>query len=142
MNAFLADVIWLFHVVVVLFVLLAPLSNTPYILLLHFVFGLCLIVHWAANSNACSLTVMECQLRGVPVTQSFSHKFIAPVYDISQTSWSTLVYSVTIFTMIVSLYKLYNSNSFDAFKKQVSDIRKSNTGSVKKYFMAFHSAFF
>lgn len=142
MNAFLADIIWWFHLAVILFVLLAPLSDTPYILLLHFVFGISLIVHWTANNNSCSLTLLESKLRGVPVTQSFSHQFISPVYDISKTSWSNFVYFVTILTMCVSFYKLANSKSFSNFQKTISSLKQSKNDSFKNYILAFHSAFF
>lgn len=142
MNAFLADVIWWFHLAVISFVLLAPLSNTPYILLLHFVFSISLIVHWTANSNSCSLTLLESKLRGVPVNQSFSYQFISPVYDISKTSWSNFVYFVTILTMSISFYKLAKSQSFSNFKDQLSFLEQQKKKSFKNYVIAFHSAFF
>ena len=142
MNAFLADVIWWFHLVVVLFVLLAPLSNTPYILLLHFVFCISLLVHWGANSNSCSLSIIESQLRGVPYTKSFSHQFIAPVYDISKTSWSKFVHVITLIVMSVSFYKLYHSKSYSVFLQSITLLKKNNNTTVADYINAFHSAFF
>jgi serine/threonine protein kinase len=142
MNAFLADVIWWFHLFVVLFVLLAPFSSTPYILLLHFVFCVSLLVHWAANSNSCSLSLLESQLRGVPYTKSFSHQFIAPIYDVSKTSWSNFLYTITFFVMFVSFYKLYRSNSFSNFQQSWLALKKSDTASFADYIQAFHSAFF
>lgn len=142
MNAFLADIIWVFHLFVVLFVLLAPFSNTPYILLLHFVFCISLLVHWMANSNSCSLSLLESQLRGVPYTKSFSHQFIAPMYDISKTSWSRFVYIITCLVMSVSFYKLYHSHSFSNFKQSWISLQQSNNASFAEYIKAFHSAFF
>lgn len=116
-NIFLANVINVFHIIVILFVLLIPFSDVPMLLLLHIVFSLSLLVHWYNNNNQCSLTLLESQLRGLDVTESFTYKFIAPLYDVSKTEWSKICYSVTIVLMIVSIYRLYNSKrSQDAFR--------------------------
>jgi hypothetical protein len=107
MNTVLANAIWVFHLGVVLFVLLAPFSNILPLLLLHIVFSLSLLLHWVANNNVCSLSVLEAKLRGTTFQQSFTHKFIAPVYDMSQTSYSRLCYVVVIALMVTSAYKMY-----------------------------------
>lgn len=109
-NIFLANMIHLFHVVVIVFVLLAPFSNIPAFLILHVTFSFSLIVHWYNNNNECSLTYMEAKLRGLDRTESFTHKFISPLYDISKTEWSKLCYIITIVLMSVSIYYLYHSD--------------------------------
>jgi hypothetical protein len=109
-NIFLANMIHLFHVVVIVFVLLAPFSNIPAFLILHVTFSFSLIVHWYNNNNECSLTYMESKLRGLDRTESFTHKFISPLYDISKTEWSKLCYIITIVLMSVSIYYLYHSD--------------------------------
>ena len=111
-HIFLADVIYTFHIFIVLFVLIAPFSNIPAILILHIVSSASLIIHWLANSNTCVLTVLESQLRGISKDNTFSHHFISPVYDISETEWSTFCYLITIFLLIVSLYRLQNLQEF------------------------------
>lgn len=108
-NVFLANVIWLFHVGVVLFVMLAPFFNVPSALVLHVTFCITLLVHWNANSNVCSLSVLESKLRGIDYTQSFTHQFIGPVYDVSSTDWSNIVWTATVVLMCVSAYRLYHS---------------------------------
>jgi hypothetical protein len=108
-NVFLANIISIFHVLIILFVLLAPFSNAPYFLILHVTFSVCLLVHWYGNSNVCSLSMLESKLRGNHYTESFTHKFVAPIYDISSTDWSTVCYTFTILLMLVSVYRLYKS---------------------------------
>ena len=108
-NIILANMINLFHIIVILFVLFIPFSNVPMLLLLHIVFSMSLLVHWYNNNNQCSLTLLESKLRGLDVTESFTYKFIAPLYDVSKTDWSKICYSFTIVLMIVSIYRLYNS---------------------------------
>jgi len=108
-NLLLANAIYVFHVLIVLFVILAPFSNLPAILILHVTFCATLIVHWLASNNECSLTFLESKLRGLDKSESFTYKFIAPMYDISKTDWSNLCYVITFIVLGISLYKLYNS---------------------------------
>jgi hypothetical protein len=107
--SFLADIVYVFHILVVLFVLIAPFLNIPYFLILHFTFCVSLLVHWWGNSNVCSLSVIESKLRGLNYTESFTHKFVAPIYDISKTTWSRTCYIMTILLLSISAYKIYQS---------------------------------
>lgn len=112
-NLLLADLIFIFHCIIILFVLFAPFTNIPAILILHIVFAVSLMVHWHANSNVCSLSIMEAHLRGLNSREdTFTHQFIAPVYDISATEWSNIVWYITVFVMGISIYKLYNTEKF------------------------------
>lgn len=108
-SSILADCIRSFHIIVVLFVLAAPFFNIPYFLILHISFSISLLVHWYSNSNVCSLSMLESRLRGLDYTDSFTHKFIAPIYDVSQTTWSQFCYIITITLMCISIYNLYYS---------------------------------
>lgn len=108
-NIFLANLVYVFHTMVILFVLTAPFSNIPALLILHITFSASLLLHWWFNSNECSLTYIESKLRGLDKTESFTHKFVAPMYDISSTEWSKICYIITISLLCVSIYYLYNS---------------------------------
>lgn len=123
-SEFLANLIWLFHVFIVLFVLLAPFTDIPCILILHITFCISLITHWYGNSNMCSLSVLESNLRGLPYTESFSHKFISGIYDVSKTSWSKFCYFITIFVLLLSVYKLSNSKKFSLAYNKYIEISK------------------
>jgi serine/threonine protein kinase len=102
-----------FHIFIVIVVLLLPFSNIPSLLLLHFVFSFSLITHWYFNNNICSLSLMESKLRGIKYTTSFTHQFIAPIYNISTTQWSNICYIIVILLMSISLYKLIKSKVFE-----------------------------
>lgn len=108
-NLLFANLIRIFHMIIILFVFLAPFSNIPALLILHITFSFSLLVHWYYNNNACSLTLLEANLRGIDVNKSFTHQFIAPMYDISQTQWSRICYIITIILMSISIYYLYHS---------------------------------
>jgi hypothetical protein len=111
-NLFIANLIFVFHLIVVLFVIFGPFLQIPALLILHITLSISLLVHWYGNSNVCSLSMLESQFRGLDHTQTFTHQFIGPVYDISETEWSKICYIITIIAMLFSIYFLYNSNEF------------------------------
>ena len=135
-NIFLANCIYVFHLLVVLFVLFTPFIQNPALLILHITFSICLLLHWWGNSNVCSLSMMESQLRGFHYTQSFTHKFISPIYDISKTEWSRICYIVTIILLLISSYYLYTSKTFlDAikcYKQKQTELENSNTNIIDR----------
>ena len=118
----LANLVWMFHILVILVVLVLPFTNIPALLLLHFVFGTSLLVHWYFNSDICSLTLIESKLRGIKISDSFSHKLISPLYTISKTDWSNVCYIIVIVLSSISLYKFLKS---DALKKSKECFKKN-----------------
>lgn len=121
-NILLANLIRIFHIGVVLFLILGAFVNIPSILIIHFMLCLTLIVHWVGNSNICSLSVLESQLRGLDYTESFTHKFIAPLYDVSQTQWITICYIIVITLMIISFVNLTKSDKWSELKGLCSKV--------------------
>jgi hypothetical protein len=119
----LGYIINLFHILVILFVLLAPFifRNSPLVLILHVVFGLSLLIHWYANDDTCCLTEFETYLSGGDKVETFSYKFISPMYKVSEKDWSKICYILTILLMTVSLYNLITSENS---KKIVENIKK------------------
>jgi len=133
-NIYLANFIYFLHILVILFVIFAPFSNIPSILIIHIAFSFSLLVHWIANNNACSLTYMESQLRGINVEDSFTYKFISPVYDISKTDWSRICYIVTIIVLMISIYKLYTSKAFSKSLKCYNDLSNDPKWSKSSFY--------
>lgn len=111
-NLFIANLIYIFHLGVVLFILFSPLFNEPSILILHIAFSFTILVHWIANNNICALSLFESKLRGIPYTQSFSHMLIGPIYDISNTTLCYISYIVVILLLIYSIYILINHDKW------------------------------
>lgn len=110
-NEILANLIWLFHLGVVMFVLFGPFIDNPMYLLLHITLCISLLTHWYSNNNICSLSILEAKLRGVNYTQSFTHSLISPIYDMSKTQWSSITFFVTLVLLCISLYKFYHHRS-------------------------------
>ena len=96
-NIVLANLVKLFHTIIILFVLLTPFLLNKYhsLLILHISFSLCLIIHWVNNSNVCSLTLLESRLRGIEPDESFLYQFISPIYDIPTDIVGDIVYYST-----------------------------------------------
>ncbi len=47
------------HVMVILFVVCAPFSNSNYLLIMHLIIIPFILLHWYINNNNCSLTAIE-----------------------------------------------------------------------------------
>lgn len=111
----LSIVVYVFHILVIIFVLLpllpvsTSLLSVPGILILHITFCIGLLVHWLANSNVCCLTLLESYLTGLEGNKTFTHRFISPVYNISATDWNIICYIVTILAILGSVYRLFHS---------------------------------
>ena len=129
-NELLANGIYIFHILVILFVLIAPFTNGLYFLLVHFTFAVCLLVHWWGNSDVCSLSVIESNLRGINYKDAFTHQFIAPLYEVSQTRWSQICYAIVILTLCISGYKLYNSDKWGIIYQQYN-LKCKKTDSIQ-----------
>lgn len=137
MNIFLANIIKLFHILVILFIIIIPFIKIPILLFLHIIFVLCILCHWYLNSNICFLSILEAQLRGTNRYNTYTHQFIAPIYDMSffkkdskesinlyqvENDMNILIWSITILLMMISIYKLYYSkkikDNIEYYKKK------------------------
>ena len=119
----LANIIKIFHISIILFILLAPYYDNPLISILHITFSICIMIHWYHNSNLCSLTILENKLRGIEYDKTFSHQFIAPIYDISNTKWNNIVWFITILCLIICIKNLYKSIKISMIKNIYNDIK-------------------
>lgn len=147
MTVFLANLIKIFHILVILFVILTPIIFFSYhsLLILHIAFSICLLIHWVNNSNMCSLTLLESKLRGnMQYNKTFIHQFISPIYDISKKESNEIIYAMTILLMFLSIYHLYYSNSFNAIIQNIRNLNTENLSwseSFKLYMMNFVKLF-
>ena len=124
LNIILANLIYIFHIIIILFVILTPFYKIPAYLILHIIFCISLIIHWTKNNNACSLTLIESKLRGIPESDGILYKFISPIYDISKTEWSKFCYNATIILALISFYYLITSPKLNDFKKCINERNK------------------
>ena len=113
-------IISVLHIIVILFVLLAPFSNSNYFLFMHIIIVPFIMLHWYLNNNTCSLTIAEKAIRqrmnkGVNVDddECYTYKFIAPIYDFNKNheEYSRFIYILTSGLWLVSVYNLYTKFS-------------------------------
>jgi uncharacterized membrane protein YjgN (DUF898 family) len=114
---FIGLIIKIIHIMLILFMILAPFSNIMPLLILHITGSWCLLVHWLANNDICFLTMMEGKLRNIDYRKGFLHQFISPIYNISDKSLSKLCHFVVILTMSISIYNFLNSNTYENVKQ-------------------------
>jgi hypothetical protein len=108
-------IIFICHLIITLFVVITPLSNSNYLLFMHSIIIPFIIFHWVTNNNMCALTLIEKEIRKKINKNSnnsdcFTCKIIEPVYDFKNNykSRRIFIYSTVIFLWIVSIVKLYN----------------------------------
>jgi hypothetical protein len=102
------------HLMVILFVVCAPFSNSNYLILMHIIIIPFILLHWYLNNNSCSLTVMEKYVKDKTAGQEtnkedcFTYKFIAPIYDFNKNTkdFSNFTYIITIGLWLTSVYSL------------------------------------
>ena len=103
----LASLIQAIHFVIVTFITFGSFSCDPGVLLVHATSCLCLLVHWYANQDICSLSLIESTVRGVAYKDTFVHRIVSPIYNISEKSVKVLCYTVATMGMVISGVKLY-----------------------------------
>ena len=131
-NIILANLVRLFHIIVIIFVLIGPFSKNPLVLILHIVFCLCLMIHWMFNSDTCFLTLLETKIRGIDDNESFTYKFVAPMYNITHTKWNKLVWVITIIVCLIAVFNLKNSAKFKLILKELNNLNRNNKKIIMK----------
>ena len=131
LNQSILCLITVLHLIVIIFIVGAPFSNSNYLLMMHIIIVPFIMFHWYLNNNTCSLTVAEKYIRektyGYEVKDDdcFSFKFIAPIYDFNKNndSYSNFIYMTTLGLWSVSAYNLSNK-IYTGKIKNLQDITK------------------
>jgi hypothetical protein len=101
----LADVIFLIHILIFVFLLIAPFSTNHRILLVELVFILGIIVHWWFGNSECCLTVLEKHIRNEPGdTKTIFGRIFGTVYTFGNDKLITQLGLLTLF--MITLYRI------------------------------------
>lgn len=114
LNNILSLIINIIHIIVIIFVVVVPFTNSNYLILLHIIIVPFIMLHWILNNNTCCLTVAEKYLREktsgteVNAEDCFTYKIIAPIYDFNKNhkAFETFIYLMTITVWLISIYKI------------------------------------
>lgn len=120
----LANLVMLCHILLVLFIVVVPFTNSTYFLTIHAIITPFIMMHWVLNNNTCALTLIEQKLReqatGIKADPNdcFTCRLINPVYDFANNyqEYSIFIYSVTTILFAISAYKLYRKYSIGEIK--------------------------
>jgi hypothetical protein len=116
-NNILANTIFIIHLAIILFVIIAPFTEITVFHILQISLGFTLLIHWFLNSDICSLTLLEGSLRGIPSNDTFIGKFIKPLYNINENNWAFFIKIITIILVMISSYKLLGNEKFIILSK-------------------------
>lgn len=114
-----ADIIYMIHLFVLIFVIVAPFMSNQKILVIEMALLLAIMFHWITNNQVCCLTEVEKILRNKEHdTQTFFGNLIGPVYTFGKDS---MMYQIALFTLImITLYKVKPLEAFEV--KKMSDL--------------------
>lgn len=115
-NQSILFLITVIHVIILLFVIIAPFSGSNCLRTLHIIVIPFILFHWYVNDNTCALTVAEKFIREktygqeVNKEECFSYKFIAPIYDFNKNydEYSNFTYTAMIALWSVSIFNMTN----------------------------------
>lgn len=103
----LAGLVRATHLILIAFMLWAPICGSLPTLLLVEAGYLLLFLHWLLNNDTCALTMLEQRLRGIQKSSSFIHSIVGPVYNVSSTSTGKLVWWISLLLFSVGLVRLW-----------------------------------
>jgi c-di-AMP phosphodiesterase-like protein len=115
-NDSLIILINIIHIIVIIFVLVTPFTDSNYLMLLHIIIIPFILMHWVLNNNTCCLTVTEKFIREVNTgtkvkdNDCFTYKLVAPIYDFNKDheALSTFTYILTISLWFISVFNISN----------------------------------
>lgn len=94
-NNIVANILFILHIFIFLFVVVTPFTNYDILILLNMVFMMGIFLHWIVNNNICALTVLEKKLRGKENDEeTFFGKLFGHVYTFGKDekiSWVILI---------------------------------------------------
>lgn len=130
-NESLLILINIIHIIVIIFVLCVPFSNSNYLLLVHIVVVPFIMLHWILNNNTCCLTIAEKYIRQelsqtkINEEDCFTYKLIAPIYDFNKNykNFDTFIYILTLSTWLISIYNI-TGKIFNGEIKTLTDFAK------------------
>jgi hypothetical protein len=130
-NQSILVLITVLHLIIVLFIIITPFTNSNYLLLLYVITVPFIILHWVMNNNTCSLTVAEKFIRqktyGVLLNddECFTYNLIAPIYDFNKNyeTFSNFIYLSTFTLLSIASYKLFYK-IYNGEIKNIADFSK------------------
>ena len=114
-NKIIIILITILHILVVLFFVLIPFTNSNYLLVLHSIIVPFIIFHWIVNNNTCVLTILEHKFREkltgqkISSNDTFMGRLLNPIYDFKKNNETRkyFIYGSAITLWLLTLYKIH-----------------------------------
>lgn len=129
MNNLVYLIIYIIHLIVLLFVVIAPFTNSNYMLFIHSIIVPFIMLHWLLNNDSCAVTMMEKYARGgsseIKNEDCITYQIVGPIYNLTKdyADYSTITWTVTITLWLISVSKLYIKYQNGEIKK-IRDLNK------------------
>lgn len=131
MSEFSANIIFVIHVLVVLFFVVTPFLDVDKygpLLILHALSTIFIWFHWWLNDDTCALTVIEGQMRGLTWEEcksgkSFFHKIVSPIYKIEDEQVREISWGISFVLWIITMAKI--TRRPDVFKELFTNMKKA-----------------
>lgn len=105
-----ANLIWLLHILLVVWLVVTPFTQNEPMLVLHLIMVPFLWFHWILNDDTCALTLIEQKLRGIDPSEcsekSFFFNLVSPVYKIQDDAVRKISWVLSIALWLVTLSKV------------------------------------
>ena len=108
LNIWVANLLRIFHLVFVLFILLAPfLTSNVELLILHYQLVLLMYMKWSIGYQnwKCGFTMAETFIRGIDEDDGFIYNVLKPIVDVEQYEFDGILTIVTLILGIISYYR-------------------------------------
>lgn len=102
-----ADILLLIHIIMMVVLVVLTFSNKLWLLILNMTCLFSLLVHWYLNLDVCVLSVIESKLRNIPISSTIFNKIVKPIYNISERTYSNIMWTMTILLFNITLYKIF-----------------------------------
>jgi hypothetical protein len=122
-SEFLANIIYVLHILFILWFIITPFTNNPEMLVLHLVTVPFIMFHWVIQRDDCCLTLVEMKLRGLDYNtesnKSFFYNLVSPFYIIRDENMRAYAWVVSICLWFITFLKVTKNPSM------VTDIIKN-----------------
>ena len=131
MSELSANIIFVIHILVVLFFVVTPFLDVEKygpLLVLHALSTIFIWFHWVVNDDTCALTVIESQMRGLSWEEaksgkSFFHNLVSPIYKIEDDQVREISWGISFVLWIITMVKI--TKRPDVFKELFTNMKKA-----------------
>jgi hypothetical protein len=66
------------------------------------------LLKWLTNYRKCTISYIECKLRGVKKEEGFIYNLLEPIIDLNKSDWKDFIYAITFVILITNYWKKTN----------------------------------